>query len=631
MKKAIVIGVGKYAHLKDLDSVAGAEAVSSWLSNEGYSVDLITDAEKKVTTTDIYDAIEKVLDKGNTTHLLVYFTGHGYLNSMNEIWLLSDAPKNPAAAINLSGTIEYARLSNVPNVTFISDACRSTPDSMQANAMQGVLVFPSPTVGTKAGQVDRWFATQPGTPAFELPLEKSIDTFSSAYTRVFVDAHSNAPESIIQKQTVGDQPTDYIPSYKLRDYLNVAVPELLLENEIYKNQVPSAVIESDPDFFLCPYRPPRVTRGQTVEPPVIDHTSLTRTTESRSAQVSINASLRRSVDSSLADQTDLPIVPTLDDSDLGSITAKINATIASVPGVVSEEMDSLLGSVYTVAKNTHTSRESLPPGAPPAAPSLDYSDSYSNLLQSTFKLNGRNSFETETGFSVFGSKVKAVYGLTNDIEEPNDARVDVRMYPTEHAHTILIQFEDESGAALPCLRGFIGTILVGDDGISNITFQRVYDNSDEKLNQLRASVAAASNFGVFTVDKHNGQQLANQIRQGKSADPTLGIYACYAYQQVGMMDSILSVQSYMQEFNLFDIDMLARRPFDEAVRTSEQWQSVVPFCPMLSQGWDLIEAKQLIIPKLLLRASAFRKSSLWTTFKPEGMKILIDGIQNGEI
>jgi len=149
MKEAIVIGVGSYTHLIHLDSVAGAQAFASWLTAEGVNVKLITDAEKKVAAHSIREAITTILDKGTTTHLVVYFTGHGYLNGMNENWLLSDAPRDPSAAINLTGNTDFARLSNVPNVVFISDACRSTPDSLQSSAMQGSLVFPSPTSVSK--------------------------------------------------------------------------------------------------------------------------------------------------------------------------------------------------------------------------------------------------------------------------------------------------------------------------------------------------------------------------------------------------------------------------------------------------------------------------------------------------
>jgi len=138
-------------------------------------------------------------------------------------------------------------------------------------------------------------------------------------------------------------------------------------------------------------------------------------------------------------------------------------------------------------------------------------------------------------------------------------------------------------------------------------------------------------MGVFSVNNDSARDLARRVRQGKEADPTLAIYSSYAYHQVGLKKGVRSIRGYLDRFQLFDVEMLAREPFDAPVSTDPDWNTVVPLCPMLSQGWDLLQSKQLQIPDVLQQASRHKKRSLWTTFDPDGMAILIESFNNGDL
>src|SRR5262249_25505304 len=56
------------------------------------------------------------------------------------------------------------------------------------------------------------------------------------------------------------------------------------------------------------------------------------------------------------------------------------------------------------------------------------------------------------------------------------------------------------------------------------------------------------------------QRLADQIRVLKGIDPTLGVYAAYAYADANLTDQTRSVRSFMQGdlgIDLFDVALLA--------------------------------------------------------------------------
>ena len=142
---------------------------------------------------------------------------------------------------------------------------------------------------------------------------------------------------------------------------------------------------------------------------------------------------------------------------------------------------------------------------------------------------------------------------------------------------------------------------------------------------MRANAAAATKLGVFRADDPTeALRLANDIRVFKGVDPTLGLYAAYAYQQAGRLDQIGSIAQIMRldlELVLFDVAMLAN---DEPVQTVERGGYIVPFCPMLSQGWNLLEATSARIPEPARDAARHLRQALWTTFEPGGVAILLE-------
>ena len=91
--------------------------VSSWrilrhadaLRSEGFEVKLLVDSSGPVRASDVFDAISELVGRGTLDQLVIYFSGHGFLNAFSEVWMLSNAPQNPNEAISLAECIILAR------------------------------------------------------------------------------------------------------------------------------------------------------------------------------------------------------------------------------------------------------------------------------------------------------------------------------------------------------------------------------------------------------------------------------------------------------------------------------------------------------------------------------------------
>ena len=96
-----------------------------------------------------------------------------------------------------------------------------------------------------------------------------------------------------------------------------------------------------------------------------------------------------------------------------------------------------------------------------------------------------------------------------------------------------------------------------------------------------------------------------------------------------MLDGVRSVNAALKgEYGatFFDVAMLA----DELpeVQGALRHKTLLPFCPMLAQGWSLLQAKQVTLPEPLREVQHYTKLALWTTFNPAGMRMVVDYMRN---
>jgi len=585
---AVIVGVNKTGHLPVLRAaVSAAKSVADWLDREQFKVVAILDDAAPVTANAVRQAVTDFVNQSSLTQLVVYFSGHGMSVGFNEYWLLSGAPDDPNEAVSLVECFELAHMSGIPNVVFISDACRSTSPDFNTSLIRGTLIFPNRPAAPGGGQtdVDRFLATGPGAASFEARV--AADNYQAIYTTTFLDAFAHPNGEMVQ--TIG--PDNVVPNYKLRDFLSKEVPRRLAKIDVKYVQYPDTRIESRDNIYIG--HALNAAEPAPAVPPQPNATVL--------------------------DVANYHI----DRSSIGALSSIRKFDVKVLDQVA-------LDSGFESAQKSVLKVQAVPKSNDP------------------HQLNPVPA-DVRTGFSISGAKLRAALatgGGRAEIISPGNGRdvpAVVRVLPPGPAVTVGLMFEDGSGTVVAALPEFIGTVTVEGGHVASVTYlpnvgtdlwHEYQEGQEQRLNELHALVATAAKYGVFRIegakeDKQKaGARLADKIRVLKSVDPTLGVYAAYAYADSDLIGQVQSVRSYVRgdlNVDLFDLALLANvlsgKPIDGR-------GDVVPFCPMLTQGWQLLRVKGVSLPAQVERARDDMRDALWTTFGPRGMELVFSAIQS---
>jgi hypothetical protein len=504
--------------------------------------------------------------------LVIYFSGHGVCVGFNEYWLLSGAPGDPNEAVTLRESWELAHRSGIPNVVFISDACRSNPTEYNASLLTGALIFPNTTSPPGFnGKVDRFLATEPGQSSIE--AKDAAVAYSGIYTSVFLDAFKRPQEGMVQ--TIDGHVV--VPNWLLDEYLRKEVPLRLGKVDLQHRQIPETRLECRDNFYI----------GRALDP----------------ASTVVGAVLG---------EQNVRVFDVLNNS----------LAITHVGA---------LGPVHNIHEET--------------LKEVGSQSGFDSAKASISTAKGARSFETETGFAVNGAQVRRAMSTAGTFVEVLPDRAEPTLVRVALADgrpaMVALMFNDGSGTVIAALRGFIGTITVESGLVTSVTYSpsiggsRSYESGDQKakLEELHALVGAAAKFGAFRIEGNEksranaAERLAAQIRVMKGVDPTLGIYAAYAYADANLIDQVQSVQAFMRSDlngDLFDVALLANALSGKRV---ENISEVTPCCPMLSQGWQLLRVKNVTLPKAIEQARYDLRDALWTTFGPRGMELVFGYVQ----
>jgi hypothetical protein len=586
-RAAVVIGVDKVGDLPVLSAAkTGARTVATWLDAEGFEVKTFLDDGKAVRVSEIFDAVDGLVRRGTLDQLIIYFSGHGFLSNYAEFWMLSNAPDNPNEAISLVESLFLARQSAIPNVVFISDACRSTPESLGAGLVRGSLIFPNRGVSQNLRpDVDQFLATLPGDRAFELPLTESIRSFEGIYTSCFLDAFRHPDEEMVR--TVNG--IRVVPNNKLKAYLEREVRKKAEAKSIRLRQIPDTNVVSGDMTYI----------GRASDSPQARRLRFPDTSLEGTLFDVAGFKLKRVGADVLS--SDLKVLSTIDLDRVASETG------------------------FDAARNLILDARADP-----------------TILRVT-----RIS---STGFNVFGAPLS--------LAQPNrKMRAEVLSEPTwpiqavqiesdgERAGSVALRFGGGTGTVVAAIPGFIGTVVVDGGGVANVSYApsaRNWRSSDyqaqrARIDEQHAAVAAAARFGVFRIEgdkdikTQRAAELGDRIRVLKGIDPTLGLYAAYAYAEADLTDKVTSVRTFMREdlnTDLFDVALLAGALSGKNIGDSEL---LAPFCPMLSQGWALLRVNGVRLPPGVARARDHLRPSLWTTFDAEGMDMIIGALREGNL
>jgi hypothetical protein len=595
IRAGVFIGVDRTGALQQLnDAAAGARRMYDWAIGQGMVKDthahlLTDDGGKKVTPDQIYDAIKALIDGPGIDQLVLYFAGHGVNINRCEHWLLSDAPARTSAAVNVSGSVELARYCGIGHVVIMSDACRVAPDGIQAQNVRGQDVFPNDGAADKAKPVDQFFACVLGKTAAEIKDPQAAATnYSALYTDALLAALLGEREDIFELSGDPGDIARYIKPVKLEEYLEKEIPQRVLKMKLEKkvNQNPDAILTAHSHWIsridttrLPPARPPSRGPGgpagaaPAAPPKPVD---------------SLRVVARKLVTSAIsADQSALP----------REIT---RAKTLALPGA-----ERLVGSLEQIAVPF-----------------------------------GPDHFETQCGIKVRGNRVVAAYTRWAQAELLGNDGDLVRVNQlTQPAASVLLKFADGRGALIPAITGFVAALTFDDDELIDVAYEpstnnwrwNLYKDRAEEVRILRAVAATASQHGRFRLGDADAMNVARKMQYAKGIDPTLSVYAAYAYHDLHAVGFIRDMSNYLRDdigTTFFDLALLSRQLLDSAVDLKS---GVVPFLPLLAQGWALLSANKVRLHPLLAGIETMTLESLWTLFDSRGVEKLQRALASGEL
>jgi hypothetical protein len=590
IRAGVFIGVDKAGHLQKLDDAArGARRMYEWALAQGMAdrshAKLITDeGGNEVDPDRIYDAIKEIIDGPGADQLIVYFAGHGVNINRSEHWLLTDAPVRTSAAVNVTGSVELARYCGIQHVVFISDACRVAPEGIQAQNVRGQDVFPNDDAGDRARPVDQFFACYLGKTAAELrDPAAAASGFSALYTGVMLDGLEGARPDLLEAATEPGDGARYVRPRRLQSYLEEEVPRrvqvLGLQNRV--NQNPDAIITSDGNW-------------------------LSRISREDSGHRQADLTIERSKD----------VFPPL--------SPPVNLLMLSRSLVRSAAAGdrALLGEHLRLA---HTLKV---PGAGALA----------ETVEQVAKPFGPDHFETSCGVKVRGARIIDFFArrARGELLDGNLLRIEALDGP---AASVLLSFERNVGTVIPVIDGFVAALTFEDGELVDVAYEpsanthrwdRYQRNADE-VRALRAVAASSSQHGRFRLERADAMEIAGKMQSRKAVDPTFAVYAAYAYHDLQEIDRIRAMSGFLENdvhVTFFDLALLSRELVGRPVRPDD---FVVPFVPLLAQGWALLQAHRVQLPSALRGIERTLRESLWSLYDADGVDKLHQALQSGEV
>jgi hypothetical protein len=205
--------------------------------------------------------------------------------------------------------------------------------------------------------------------------------------------------------------------------------------------------------------------------------------------------------------------------------------------------------------------------------------------------------------------------------------------------SVVLEFEGGSGCVIPSIPGFVSALSFDQDELIDVAFEpaigshrfKAFEHRSSEIRALRAVAASSSRNGLFRLLKEDSLDLELIMQYGKSVDPTLALYAAYAYHDLHDIERIRAVSTQLRHDignTFFDLALLGRQLMARSVGPDD---GIVPFVPLLSQGWALLGAHRVTLHPALRGAEANLKESLWTLFDREGVEKLKRTMKSGEV
>jgi hypothetical protein len=267
-------------------------------------------------------------------------------------------------------------------------------------------------------------------------------------------------------------------------------------------------------------------------------------------------------------------------------------------------------------------------------------------------------FESGMGFRIHNAILAEALPLSSTIREIDRSQDAAVVWSDTPSANVLLIFSDGRGTVLPAIAGFITSLTFdqadGQADLVSVSYEPMDPDTrvDEHVNpgnaamwqdmkimaetarENRALIASLTRSGIFRLDTGtaenavNAELLAMRLQSTKTYDPSMAIYAAYAYYDLQRTDLIQLMASFFvreRQILLFDLALLTR------TLTREQGVApVLPFFPMLSRGWSLMATAAIRPPEGLEDLERHVTDSLWTLFDPQGVARIRDNIASLE-
>lgn len=579
MERAIVlIGVSQtQAHFDRQVAVEAAlDLMETWAREQGMPEDRIvriTDGlNTPVTVGQITRWIRYFVEQDPVDRLIIYFRGHGCVIGRSAFWLLSDAPHDPNAAVNVEASLEAALSSRLKHVVFVSDACHAMPKTRRQARVRGASIFSNAVKQHDCCDVDVFFATPPGAPAWEMAGRAEPPSVCPAvYTEVLVDVLRGAkPEVALD---------GFIRPLPLKDALKTLVPAHARERGLPETfgAVPDARLYSGGDAWVARLDS-RTSRGTPVgaRPGALAQQSDTQPLSPLSAKALVSHVLRHPFD---------------------------DASLELPPLHALGEQASELLEMATLAAGRQ----------PPRA-----------LQACGLVVMGREVRRVVC--RGYGGRIKRHAGAYRPAPgEPPVAYCAWEFPDIWGASLAVLELGDGSGLLVPLFAGCAAMLEWEGQGRVSLHYDPLDDRADSadmrELRWLRAVVEQAARHHVFELDKAAARTLDRRMERLQFMDPALALYAAYAYREIGEIGRIRALQHYLFQslgVRLFDLALLSRDLLHGPVSAGD----FAPPAPMLSAGWVLMDALGRALPAELRELRRFDTGELWTHYSPEGMRRL---------
>lgn len=608
-RAAILIGVNKTGGLPVLsDAVEGARRMEAWALAQGMArkhVHLFTDDSGPVEIGPIKKAIRALVDSGTITQLVVYFAGHGVNIRYGEYWLLSDAPIDASAAVNVEGSVVLARRSGIDHVVFVSDACRTAAEGVQAQGVTGSEIFPNDPVDGPERAVDLFFATTLGRPALEVKSpDESSAAFRAVYTTAVLDAvGGKLPPALLEAP--GMTPGFVVRPRSLKACLHAEMPRRLaaLRVGVMVSQEPDARITSDDAAWIAGF-----DAAPVVAPAVAPSMPL---------------------------EIDTPPTAPQPRTAVPPGTVRRGSAAATARAAATRRLDEALGGPRAGGARPATrATRAAPIRERPATP-----------LAEPF---GPLGFETNCGFKLRGATLADALASGAVVQRFDDDASLARVHPQGIARNVLLVLADQSSVLLPAIPGFIAALSFDAGELADVAYEPSqhgdrwadFAQHADELRQLRAVIAQAAREGVFRLEGPAALALAQRMQVAKGVDPSLALYAAYAYHGLQQRDRLRQMRDYLRMdlgVSFFDLDLLAG-----ALAHGGDAERRYPPVPMLAQGWSLLSAFGVSLGADLAQLPESRGApsrplqgelmdTLWTQFKPSATEYLRKLMKEGKL